>query len=240
MSCVDHHSDWRMIRIYNNKGFEALDYFLKDLEEEYPFSIIEIQTDNDACFTDKFTALRQDLEPSGEHELDRWCRDQGVRHKLIPVGEKELNGKVENTHKQDDREFFSQIRPVKDFEFLSSESKKYEREWNERRKTRARGNFTPNEMISRAYLKAVVYMMSLGLVNCEASVYQFNDEGVLSQKVPKGLKKIKSERRVSKKQQMIDRYINYCEAITKKYSWVLPPMSWSSSAASSLFLVKIF
>lgn len=218
LSAVDHHSDWRLIRIYDNKGFEALDYFLHDLEKEVPFEILEIQTDNDTCFTDKFTALRQDLEPSGEHELDLWCKARNIRHKLIPVGEKELNGKVENTHKQDDREFFSQIRPVKDLDQLQTESKRYETYWNERRKTKARGRLTPNEMIFKASIKAVFYLIHLGVLNQKKGVYQISDYGVLSLRVPKKIKN-KTVRKQRRKKDLLDRYINYCEGTAyKKYS----------------------
>lgn len=102
LSCIDHHSSWRLIRNYRYKNREAVEAFLKELEAICPFPVFEIQTDNDAAFTDKFSSK---MGVTGEHYLDQWCKHHGISHRLIPVGVKELNGKVENTHKQDDREF---------------------------------------------------------------------------------------------------------------------------------------
>jgi hypothetical protein len=104
LSCVDHHSSWRLIRCYRYKNLEVVLLFLAELKELCPFAIMEIQTDNDTAFTDKFSSHRG---VTGDHDLDLWCENYGIVHRLIPVGVKELNGKVENTHKQDDREFFA-------------------------------------------------------------------------------------------------------------------------------------
>jgi transposase len=54
LSCVDHHSSWRLIRAYEYKSQQSVVEFLKELKEHCPFPIIEIQTDNDAAFTDKY------------------------------------------------------------------------------------------------------------------------------------------------------------------------------------------
>src|SRR5690606_24177164 len=104
LSCIDHHSSWRLIRNYKYKNIDSVKLFLEELEQICPFPIIEVQTDNDTAFTDKFSSK---IGVTGEHYLDIWCRERGINHRLIPVAVKELNGKVENTHKQDDREFFA-------------------------------------------------------------------------------------------------------------------------------------
>ena len=91
---VDHCTTWRLIRLYKNIKHESLKLFLEELERECPFTIFEIQTDNGNEFTDKYRNGR--LEPSGSHVLDRWCRVKEIVHRLIPIGQKELNGKVEN------------------------------------------------------------------------------------------------------------------------------------------------
>lgn len=51
--------------------------FLTELLEIFPFGIVEVQTDNDAAFTDKFSS---GVSVTGTH-------------RLILVGVKELNGK---------------------------------------------------------------------------------------------------------------------------------------------------
>lgn len=98
LSCIDHDSSWRLIRNYKNKNIDSVKLFLAELNEYCPFPIVEIQTDNDTAFTDKFSSK---IGVTGDHYLDQWCQQRGIHHRLIPVAVKELNGKVENTHKQD-------------------------------------------------------------------------------------------------------------------------------------------
>jgi hypothetical protein len=43
---VDHCSTWRCMRIYETKGYESLEKFLKEIEINCPFPIAEVQTDN--------------------------------------------------------------------------------------------------------------------------------------------------------------------------------------------------
>ena len=148
LSCVDHHSSWRMIRAYPEKSTMYVMQFLKELSRECPFPIIQIQTDNDAAFTDKFTA--QVNRPTGQHAVDVWCSDFQIDHRLIPIGQKELNGKVENTHKYDDREFFSQSS-CQSYEQLKLYTKAHNIRWNERRETKTLGWQTPFEVVLQSY-----------------------------------------------------------------------------------------
>jgi hypothetical protein len=92
---VDHCTTWRLIRAYKNITHENMVLFLNELDFCCPFPISEIQTDNGNEFTDKYRGGR--LSPSGLHTLDLWCKARGIVHRLIPIGQKELNGKVENT-----------------------------------------------------------------------------------------------------------------------------------------------
>jgi len=151
LSCVDHHSSWRLIRCYPHKDQDAVEAFLKELEYVCPFPIVEIQTDNDAAFTDKFTSGQG---VSGEHYLDRWCEQSGIVHRLIPVGVKELNGKVENTHKQDDREFFA-MNNFPNYESIEISTRGYNERWNSQRATKRLGHKTPDEVVQEAYARAL-------------------------------------------------------------------------------------
>jgi len=159
-SVVDHHSSWRFIRCYKNKALDSLNIFLEDLEVYCPFEILQIQTDNDMVFTDKFWTL--DFKPSGAHDLDQWCKRKGIEHKLIPPGLKELNGKVENTHKYDDEEFYSQhdITSLSQLERLTED---YNFIWNEQRYTKKLGWQTPFQVVKTAQWLALGFLIWMRL-----------------------------------------------------------------------------
>ena len=203
LSCVDHHSSWRLIRIYEEKSVYFVLQFLKLLKEECPFPIEEIQTDNDTAFTDKFWS---GVGVTGTHLMDEWCAKNQIRHKLIPVGEKELNGKVENTHKQDDREFFAK-EAFGNLKKLQAASQLYNLGWNELRRTKALGFKTPMEVIELAYVRAVVFtqrhLIEQGHVN-----YRIDELGNLYMPVneQKPRKKIRT-----RKPTYVEKYLKYLE-----------------------------
>jgi transposase InsO family protein len=157
LSAIDHHSSWRFIRSYQDRSLNTVISFLNELENAAPFLIIQIQTDNATEFTDKFSSYRRGDGPTYTHEVDVWCMHRGIEHKLIPIGEKELNGKVENTHKWDDREFFSQIR-VRNFFELERATREYNLRWNNERPTKTLGWLTPSEVIWQAGVRAYAYL----------------------------------------------------------------------------------
>ena len=157
LSAVDHCSSWRLIRVYRRKNEESVKEFLEELNLICPFPIFQIQTDNDPAFTDKYT-VGLGGRPTGCHPVDEWCKYYGCKHRLIPIGQKELNGKVENTHKYDDEEFFSQIR-CQSFSQIQKETKKYNLEWNEGRKTKTLGWRTPSEVVME--VKATILILLL-------------------------------------------------------------------------------
>ena len=156
---VDHCTTWRLIRLYRNITHESLILFLKELDGECPFPIFEIQTDNGNEFTDKYRGGR--LKPSGFHPLDLWCKSREILHRLIPIGQKELNGKVENTHKQDDREFYARGE-AENFESLERQMKSWNERWNMLRATKALSWRTPNESLEAACVRAAAYVSLLG------------------------------------------------------------------------------
>ncbi len=102
---IDDCSRWRFQWAYRHKGNdESLD-FLQRLFKAAPFPIEQIQTDNDVCFTNRFQKTPK-LDPSGPHPFACMLKSKGIHHKLLPPGQKELNGKVERSHKTDDQEFY--------------------------------------------------------------------------------------------------------------------------------------
>lgn len=205
LSCVDHHSSWRLIRNYRNKDLESVMIFLKELINICPFPIIEIQTDNDASFTDKFTSK---IGVTGEHEVDRWCLANDIRHRLIPVGVKELNGKVENTHKQDDREFFA-MGDCQTYESIALNTKGYNERWNSQRATKTLGWKTPDEVIYEAYVKAIATMMFVQ-TDQNTAVYNMATDGTMYLPQPKTEKVVKPMNK-TRKPSTVDKYLKYLE-----------------------------
>ena len=75
--------------------------FFKMLQKIFPFKIQTIQTDNGTEFTYKYI---------GDMELcpfDIALKNAGVQHKLIPPRTPWHNGKVERSHRNDQRYFYN-------------------------------------------------------------------------------------------------------------------------------------
>lgn len=222
ISAVDHCSSWRLIRIYRNKGEKEVRRFLEELNLLCPFPIIEIQTDNDAAFTDKYSVNRG-TRPTGFHPFDEWCKLYGCTHRLIPIGEKEINGKVENTHKFDDDEFFSQIQPTC-FEELQKLSEKHNARWNENRPTKTLGWKTPNQVV-REKLTA--------LLICALIISDFkNPETIIDQAAaPTPSPKPKKE---GYEEKLINRYFKWMDWDAAQYPlYTAIPLSYMCPSYSS-------
>jgi transposase len=210
-NAVDHHSSWRLIRAYRDKSFESLVAFLNELERECPFVIIQIQTDNGVEFTDKYR-VNSDGRPTGWHPLDLWCAKNEIEHKLIPIGMKELNGKVENTHGFDDREFYASAKGFKNYADLERNIRGWNDRWNAIRHTAKLRWRTPNEVIEAAY----VGYLAFWLLWCERHqpLARLNAEGVFELEVPPPppARKIKKAKRLTS----VDRYLAWMNGEEKK------------------------
>jgi transposase InsO family protein len=99
---VDECTRWRFAYSYVNLEERSTVDFLERLLQECPFPIHTIQTDNGFEFTSKY----HPTAPDREHAMDTWCNQNGIRHRLIPPGAKELNGKVERSHRIDEQYFY--------------------------------------------------------------------------------------------------------------------------------------
>ena len=74
--------------------------FLKMLTKEFPFKIQTIQTDNGTEFTYKY------ISDNRENPFDTELRKMGIKHILIPPRTPWHNGKVERSHRNDQRYFY--------------------------------------------------------------------------------------------------------------------------------------
>lgn len=210
-NAVDHHSSFRVMGLYKDHTVKSVVHFLEKLNDEMPFKIIQIQTDNATEFTDKFSSSRGG-NPSGTHKFDQWCMLRLIEHKLIPVGEKEINGKVENTHRFDDAEFYSQINP-KSFEELETLLRDYNYRWNSERATKTLGWLTPSETVKKAYVRSIAFINHMlekygHEKTNKIEIIQFGT-AIIEQPIRK--KKVK-------KKTYSDRYLEYLEWLDKKAS----------------------
>lgn len=99
---IDECTRWRLARSYCELSEHSTYDFLQKLVEKCPFPIHTIQTDNGFEFTSKY----HPTAPDREHAMDRWCKENNINHRLIPPGAKELNGKVERSHRIDEQYFY--------------------------------------------------------------------------------------------------------------------------------------
>jgi hypothetical protein len=119
---VDHASNWSYKKAYDRITPANTNDFMLSLLKVCPFKIERLQTDNGIEFTFKWTSKNPD-DPK-EHPLLKLCADEDIVHKLIPPGEKELQGLVERSHRQDDQELFSRIEPF-DLKEFNEELEEY-------------------------------------------------------------------------------------------------------------------
>lgn len=106
---VDHASRWAFKKAYDSYGPSETRDFICQVIKTAPFTITRLQSDNGVEFTYKYLSLKDNPK---RHALDEECERNGIRHVLIPPGEKELQGLVERSHRQDDEELFHRITPA--------------------------------------------------------------------------------------------------------------------------------
>jgi len=144
-SFVDHASKWRFKRAYEMFGNLQTKAFMEELLIRVPFVIQKIQSDNGGEFTNRFNSHPDDPKP---HLLDEICQAHGIRHKLIPPGEKELQGLVERNHRQDEEELYHRLeKRIETISGLNSELDSYCGWANARRRRKALGWNTSDQWL---------------------------------------------------------------------------------------------
>jgi transposase InsO family protein len=147
-NAIDDCTRWRFALVYENKGVWETEDFFKKLLKACPFEIKKIQTDHGTEFTNEFVShARSFKKPPKEHILDTLCRQQGIAHKLIPIGECELNGKVERSHWTDEVDFLLKRKPFKGLTQLQRGYSAWIRFYNHQRMHSSLEYMTPIEMI---------------------------------------------------------------------------------------------
>jgi len=99
---IDECTRWRFAKAFDQIGEGTTVEFLEEMSKICPFPIHTIQTDNGREFTYRLNPIAKHVK----HAMDLWCEKKGIHHHLIPPGVKELNGKVERSHRIDDHYFY--------------------------------------------------------------------------------------------------------------------------------------
>jgi len=138
---IDECTRWRFAKAYPALNEHWTIDFLEHIERGFPFPIQGIQTDNGHEFTFK-------LFPGNtrEHGMDAWCRHKGIKHRLIPPGVKELNGKVERSHRIDADYFYGRA-PTKTLSLFNRALDQWIRDYNLKRPHGGISYMTPVEKL---------------------------------------------------------------------------------------------
>lgn len=156
-NAIDDCTRWRYFRAYKEKTAINAVYFVRELVKYAPFKILSIQTDNDVAFTYRLNPFVYDKD----HIFGSNLKELGIRHRLIPPGAKELNGKVERSHRTDDEEFFWKA-PMKDFDELQGSLVAWWFEYNQDRPHSGINGLTPLQKWAERFMTS---FMALNLKN---------------------------------------------------------------------------
>lgn len=143
-SVLDEHTRMRYLEWHESRWVKTVVEVLKRAQRYFGFKIEAVQTDNGTEFTYDYTSelTARDKVPI-IHPLDRYCKEAGILHVLIPPGEKELNGKVERSHRTDDEEFYRRYKRAKTIQQLRSYGRLWLYEYNFERKHWGVNKMTP-------------------------------------------------------------------------------------------------
>ena len=144
-TAIDECTRFRFLYIFEEHTPENSVKFLRMLMKAFPFKIQTVQTDNGTEFTYKY------ISETEECPFDRALRELGIAHKLIPPRTPWHNGKVERSHRNDQRYFYDweTFRTVEE----AREKLKQHLSWSNNKPMRTLKNKTPLEMLREKSVK---------------------------------------------------------------------------------------
>lgn len=138
-TAIDECTRFRFVYGFEEHTPENSVRFLKLLEKAFPFKIKAIQTDNGTEFTYKY------ISDTVECPFDTALKKAGIEHILIPPRTPWHNGKVERSHRNDQRYFYDweTFRSVDEF----NSRLQGHLVWSNNKPMRTFGNRTPSHML---------------------------------------------------------------------------------------------
>jgi transposase InsO family protein len=147
-TALDDCTRWRFAKIYYDLSVNNTQAFFKELLKIAPFTIKTVQTDNGIEFTYKFTSDPKCIDkPPKEHPLDILCQKHNIRHKLIPPGQCQINGKVERSHRIDEEEFY-RLKTYKSLKEIQSAFQTWIVNYNHKRPHSSINKITPSQKLN--------------------------------------------------------------------------------------------
>jgi transposase InsO family protein len=143
---IDESTRWRFAYAFDSLSEGTTVQFLELFKKRVPFPVNCIQTDNGHEFTYSLNPIARHLE----HAMDRWCKTNNIKHRLIPPGVKELNGKVERSHRLDEHYFYWKA-PTSTLEIFNAAQVTWMRHYNAKRPHGGIEYLTPWEKITERY-----------------------------------------------------------------------------------------
>ena len=102
-TAIDEFSRMRYVEAFNEHSSYSSATFLRNAVKFFRFPIECVQTDNGFEFTNRFSASKRDLPTL----FEATAASLGIRHKLIRPYTPRHNGKVERSHREDQKRFYS-------------------------------------------------------------------------------------------------------------------------------------
>lgn len=100
---IDEATSLRYLYWYDSKDAENTVDFVKRARKYFPFEIKKIQTDNGVEFTNRF------INTKVLSALDNYLLGECIEHQLIKPATPWHNGRVERSHRTDDKFFYSKL-----------------------------------------------------------------------------------------------------------------------------------
>ena len=140
-TAIDECTRIRFVYAFEEHTQENSVRFLRMLVKVFPFRIQTIQTDNGTEFTYKYISEGQ------ESPFDKELKRRGIKHKLIPPRTPWHNGKVERSHRNDQRYFYD----WETFCSLEDLNRKLADHliWSNNKPMRTLGNKSPRELLAK-------------------------------------------------------------------------------------------
>ena len=139
-TAIDECTRYRFVYAFEEHTPENTVKFLKMMLKEFPFKIQKIQTDNGTEFTYKYISDNE-ISP-----LDKELQALKIPHILIPPRTPWHNGKVERSHRNDQRYFYN-WETFKTHDELNEKLKKH-LEWSNNKIMRTLGMKSPVQLLA--------------------------------------------------------------------------------------------